>query len=200
MSRASNSLRTSDVLTTPIKLKYTASFDSASIEQVGIEVYTGVNEPIGAIIANSKEALLYRSVKHLYYSNYLTGSVPVSASYADNWLQSTAASGTLEADRRYFPTGSYDIVQILSIPRELYGERIAKKSFKFTSNNCNIVDDGNGNLVDTVASVHVGNIIYAQGMVLITNQDYIAILGNVVYLLQEDDSYLLLEDSNKIII
>jgi hypothetical protein len=38
----------------------------------------------------------------------------------------------------------------------------------------NIIDDGNGNLVDAAASnVHVGNLLYNQGIGIITNVDYL---------------------------
>jgi hypothetical protein len=50
----------------------------------------------------------------------------------------------------------------------------------------------------TSYSTMVGNIFYAQGMVVITNQDYVGVFGNLPYLLLEDDDYLLTEDSNYI--
>jgi hypothetical protein len=200
MSRASNSLKVSDVSVTPIKLKYSASFNPESIENTGIQFYVGVNEPVSAPQDLTEEGLVYRSIRHLYYSNYLTGSFPTSASYADNWLQSTAASGTLEADQRIYPTGSYEMVQVTSVPREVFGEKIARRSFCLETSTYNIVDDGNGNIWDIFApegyftpnyfeepdeyfdnplayKIHVGNILYAQGMIIITNQDYLNILG-----------------------
>ena len=195
MSRASNSLKTSDVLTTPIKLKYTSSFESGSTEEVGIRILTGVNGSISTTGSIPEETLLYRSIKHLYYSNYLTSSIQVSASYTDNWPQSTAASGTLEADQRLFPTESGATIKIISIPRERYGEKISRKSFLLETKAYSIVDDGNGNLWDTygipdyieqlyyinsdeyykkigIYGTHVGNIIYAQGFAIITNNNY----------------------------
>ena len=221
MSRASNSLKTSDVVTTPIKLKYSSSYDSGSIGQYGIRVYTGVNEPFGPEIGYTEEAMTYQSVKHLYYSNYLSGSFPTSASYYDNWLQSTSALGTTEADQRYFPTGSYELVQVISFPREVFGEKISRYSFRLQSSTYLLADDGNGNVWDLSTApgyllslyfespdqyfeivqeyaTKVGNILYAQGIVVITNQDYVNIFGNIEYLLQEDGTYLLQEDSSKI--
>jgi len=221
MGRASNSLKTSDVITTPIKLKYSSSYTSSSIEEYGIKVFIGTNEPINQVINLSQETLTYRSIRNLYYSNYLTGSFPVSSSYADNWLQSTAASGSAEADRRYFPTASYSNIQVLSIPREVFGEKIARRSFLFVSEGCTLYDDGNGNVFDlsTLSSyiqalyfqspddyfvqvqergAHVGNILYAQGMVIITNPDYQLIFGNMGYLLAENDDYILTEASEYI--
>lgn len=199
MSRSSNSLRTSDVITTPIKLKYSSSYDCNCTRAggVGIAVLNGVNGPVTITGSVSQETLNYYSVKQLFYSNYLTGSFPVSASGYDNSLQSTAASGTLDADLRYFPTESNASVRILSIPRGVYGQKISRNSFRLTSSLYTIVDDGNGNLMDGdgtpyvnssyydpeytdwyvyQAPIHVGNIIYQQGIVIITNPVYQSIL------------------------
>lgn len=199
MSRSSNSLKTSDVITTPIKLKYTSSYDCGTIGAYGIEVLTGRNGPVTVTGSISEETLRYRSIRHLYYSNYLTGSYAVSASAADNFLQSTAASGTLDADLRYFPTESNAKITVISIPRNVYGQQVSRRGFILSSSLYRIVDDGNGNLFDIIQTdippyvnnlyyapiitdwyvyenveniFHVGNIIYPQGMVIITNPEY----------------------------
>jgi hypothetical protein len=149
MSRSANSLRASDVITTPIKLKYSSSFESSSFAANGITVLKGVNGPVTITGSIPQETLNYYSIRHLYYSNYLTGSYPVSASSADNYLQSTAASGTLDADVRYFPTESGAEITIFSIPRNVFGQQISRQSFKIASASMySIVDDGNGNLID----------------------------------------------------
>jgi len=205
MSRASNTLRLTDVLTTPIKLKYTASYDITTYTSAGIKVLNGVNGPVTITGSIPQITLNYLSVRHLYYSNYLTGSFPLSGSYNFNWEQSTAASGTLDADIRFLPTGSGDGIKILSIPRSIFGEKISRNGFQLVSNDgitYNIVDDGNGNLVDIASgdlyvnanyftpgesptvgyvtgpsrNTKVGNIIYAQGVVIITNPDYYNVL------------------------
>lgn len=207
MSRAANTLTTSDVLTTPIKLKYSSSYDSSSYYGAGIRVLGGINNPITAsrITPYQQRTLNYRSVRHLFYSNYLTGSFPVSASAALNWEQSTAASGTLDADIRNFPTGSGAQVKIISIPREIFGQKIARKGFQLIAQDgfsYYITDDGNGNLIDKASDdlyvdvdyfnpgesfttgyvfgnsrdAQVGNIIYSQGIIIITNPEYYQIL------------------------
>lgn len=196
MSRASNSLTVSDVLTTPIKLKYSASYDSSSLVANGIQVLKGINGPISITGSVPQETLNYRSVQHLYYSNYLTGSFPISASSADNFLQSTAASASGDSDNRYFPTQSGAEITIFSIPTSIYGQQVSRRSFILSSSTYCIVDDGNGNLIDIVtgssqyivsgyfiaddyfqssassSSIHVGNIIYPQGMAIITAPTY----------------------------
>jgi len=197
MSRAANSLLTSDVITTPIKLKYSSSFESSSFGTYGITVVKGVNGPITVTGSVPQETLNYYSIRHLFYSNYLTGSYPVSASSTDNFLQSTAASGTLDADLRYFPTQSDAEITVLSIPRQVFGQQISRQSFILSSSVYCIVDDGNGNLIDIGTAnsglyilngyfnatdyfvtqqstniIHVGNLIYPQGMAIITNPNY----------------------------
>ena len=178
MSRASNSLRLSDVIATPIKLKYTASYNECTLEEFGITVLTGVNGPVTITGSIPQETLNYRSVKQLYYANVLTGSYLTTTSSFDVSIQSTAASGTFDSDNRYFPTQSGGTVRILSIPRGVFGEKISRHSFSMTSSAYRIVDDGNGNLIDVTGSavgINVGNIIYPQGMVIITNPDYLEI-------------------------
>ena len=178
MSRAANSLKTSDVITTPIKLKYTSSYDCSTLGVYGMEVLTGVNGPVTITGSIPQETINYYSVKHLYYSNYLTGSFPTSASSADNYLQSTAASGTLDADIRYFPTQSGARITVLSIPRGVFGQQISRHGFIMSSSAYYLTDDGNGNIIDKAASnTHVGNIIYPQGMVIFTNFDYLDIVA-----------------------
>lgn len=205
MSRAANTLLTSDVLTTPIKLKYSSSYDSSSYYGAGIKVSSGVNGAITISGSVPQKTINYVSVRHLFYSNYLTGSVQVSASAAFNWEQSTAALGTLDADVRNLPTGSGDKIKILGIPRGVFGQKISRNGFQIVSNDGTtyyIVDDGNGNLVDLASDqlyvnsgffnpgelfltgyvvgqsrlTKVGNIIYSQGLIIITNPDYYNIL------------------------
>ena len=173
MSRALNSLRTSDVITTPLKLKYTSSYDCSTIAAYGISVLTGINGPVTITGSVTQETINYISVRSSFYSNYLTGSLPQSASAAENYLQSTAAIGSDDADIRYFPTESGATIKALSIPTGVYGQQISKNSFILSSSAYYIVDDANGNIIDTAnARAHVGNIIYGQGIVIITNPDY----------------------------
>jgi hypothetical protein len=121
----------------------------------------------------------------LFYSNFLTGSYAFTTSSADNFLQSTAASGTFEnnttlsssADIRYFPTESLSKIKIINIPKNTFGEKVSRKSFFLTGSNYYLADDGNGNLIDIYnSSIHVGNIIYPQGFAIITNSDYYCVM------------------------
>lgn len=194
MSRSANSLRISDVTTTPIKLKYTSSYDCHTAVGAGIEVLTGVNGLVTVTGSVPQETLNYRSVRQLFYSNYISGSYPTTGSSFDNFLQSTAAYGTPDADVRIFPTESNAVVRVISIPRDLFGEKISRNSLRISSSAFFIVDDGNGNLIDGAGlpyvdgqyylpeytdwyvygpPAHVGNVLYRQGIAIITNPDYI---------------------------
>jgi hypothetical protein len=189
MSRSSNTLKTSDVTSVPIQVKYFASYNTVSPaplwSDTGITYKRGLNNTSSFYqipAADTASFLNYRSAQQLYYSNYISGSIPTTASYADNWLQSTAASGTFDEDYRFFPTASNASIWIVSIPRSVYGQQIARKSFYMSGSTVDgitvrdwqIIDDGNGNLVEvnsgTVVNQKVGNLFYAQGMAVITSQ------------------------------
>ena len=178
MGRASNTLKGSDVTTTPIRLKYSQSYSSNTMDNYGISVYHGTNTPVDADGNFTQEFLNYASARQLYYKSYITGSLLDSGSgYNDN-LQSTAASGTFDNDFRIFPTASNSTIATLSIPMSAFGERIGRRSFDITFSNYgyHLVDDGNGNIIDLDNSnEHVGNILYAQGMVVITNATYVPV-------------------------
>jgi len=182
MSRASNSLKLSDVVATPIKLKYSASYSDTTICNSGIYAQSGINGPVTITGSIPEATLRYWSVRHLYYSNFLTGSYQVSGSSADNFLQSTAAYGTSDADIRTFPTASGAAVKIINIPRSSFGQQVSRKSFFLASQDgtsYNLVDDGNGNIIDTLnLNTHVGNILYAQGIIVITNSNYYCVMDS----------------------
>jgi hypothetical protein len=170
MGISKNILDRSDISTQPIKLKYSASYASASFPVYGITINRGTNSSFSE---NSASFTVYKMTQQLYYNEYITGSQLFSASYW-NWSpQSTAASGTFDNDYRYFPTGSGDNITVLAMPRNVFGEKVSRNSFVINSSAFKLIDDGNGNVIDIQNSgVHVGNILYAQGVVVITNLDY----------------------------
>ena len=149
MSRSKNTIRFSDFSTIPIKLKYTSSYVSASLNAVGITVYSGINGAVNVSGSLGKTTVNYITTRHLYYSNYLTGSNLTTTSSYDNFLQSSAASGSGDWDNRYFPTESNSQIKVISIPRQVYGERISRNGFSMSSSAYQIIDDGNGNLIGT---------------------------------------------------
>lgn len=165
-----NTLDRSDISTFPIKLKYSSSYASSSAISYGITLNRGIN---GSYNSNGKDFLVYKLAKQLYYNSYLTGSVNNTASAWNDNLQSTAAEGTFDDDFRYFPSAQNSIISVMAIPRTVFGENISRKSFRLSGATYNLLDDGNGNIIDTNNnSVHVGNILYSQGIIIITNADY----------------------------
>jgi len=95
-----------------------------------------------------------------------------------------------------FPTASGATIQVLNINKDIYGSKVLPYSFQISSS-VQIVDDGFGNLFDVTGNgyyivkdyfddidyisgsyfvnnveslTHVGNIFYAHGIVVITNQ------------------------------
>ena len=186
MGRAKNTIKASDISSTPIKVKYSVTYPSSSLLDYGITTKRGTNIPQSPTMSyvTMGRMNIYRLEKQLYYQYYLTGSVLNTASFFDPAWQSTAASGSNDEMKYSFPSAVNSNVSILTIPSSQFGEQISRNSFLLksvptTSPAYNIVDDGNGNIFDTLASnVHVGNIFYAQGTITITNPDYVGIILN----------------------
>lgn len=187
------SLTTSDVLVTPFKVNKSFSFQgSGSFIQpnVGIDRFIGFNIPYvsGSFetgqVTKQSQALVYNSIKQLYYTNYLlnaNGSPVTTASFnADGTITSTGGAyqpmyqnyreNTLPAER-YFPSSSNEQIAVISIPSNLYGEYIKPGSFSYTytgsSATARITDDGEGKLFRN--GERIGDIIYQHGLAIITN-------------------------------
>ena len=165
-----NTLDRSDISTYPVKLKYSASYASSSAINYGITVNRGIN---GSFDENGTEFLVYKLAQQLYYNSYITGALYNTASAWNDNLQSTAASGTFDNEFRYFPNSIDDQITVMAMPTTVFGENISRKSLRISGATYNLIDDGNGNIIDTNNSnVHVGNVLYSQGIVTITNLDY----------------------------
>lgn len=178
MGRAKNTLNRSEVSSTPIKLSYSVTYESSSLTNYGITVKSGSNVPYSVNMSPGEMEVMnnYRTIRQLYYQQSITGSIG-SASFWDPVWQSTAASGTSDATYYNFPTQLTGSILIFAIPSSQFGEQISRKSFIISSSGVGsqymIMDDGNGNLVDSLqGNVKVGNLFYAQGIAVITNQEY----------------------------
>jgi hypothetical protein len=139
------------------------------------------------------QVLIYNSVKQLYYTNFISSSTgdnvaqpvlfpgagpsgsgdvfigQVESPLYDNFLQSTLVPN------RYFPTASNAEIAVISIPSKIYGEYITPNSFilEYPTLGFTITDDGEGNLNitgSTVTEGYVGNVIYTQGIAILTNE------------------------------
>ena len=156
-------------------------------ENIPWNVSLGANQTTGDFQVEYR-SLVYNSTKQLYYSNFLisssgdpanlrvlvpgagpsgSGDVFISSGISgsgplyDNFLQSTLTP------QRYL---NLTELVVLSIPSKIYGEYIAPNSFQWLcgapGSEGTIVDDGEGNLLS--GSTNVGNIIYPQGLAILT--------------------------------
>lgn len=184
------SLTTSDIILTPFKVNKNFSFQGASAitaSSAGIDRFRGANIPYvsgssttGQITTQS-QALIYNSVKQLYYTNFLRGEdgSPVLTSsiqidgvlVGQNGVQPSYENylpNTLDANR-FFPTGSGDVIGVISIPSNVFGEYIKPGTFSYTNTIATYTDNSEGGLIS--GSTKVGDIIYEHGMVIMTEND-----------------------------
>lgn len=199
-------LLASDIIVTPFEVNKGFTFQGAAAmtaSDVGIDRFLGQNiqgtfstsEATTGEVTSEYKRLIYNSAKELYYSNtvgtaslafivpgsdpsgnVLTGPVSSAGRY-ENYLQTTL---TVE---RYFPTGSNDIIGVISIPSKLYGDYIRPGSFRFTAESGSVYDDGNGSLFFSLDDGYAGNIIYQHGLIILTkdNTSGGGIYGSGVY-------------------
>jgi hypothetical protein len=176
MSRSKNTIPFYDISTTPVKLKYYASYTSQSFTKSNISITKGVNGPVTKTGSVSQETVNYRLVRQLYYQNYLTGSLLNSTSSWDWNQQSTACSGSSDYENRRFPTESNARITYIYMPPSVIGEQISRNSLSITSSQFDIKDDGNGNLIDYSIPANIGNVIYSQGMTIITTGSHVDLI------------------------
>ena len=194
---AYKSLTVQDIILSPFEVNKAFSFAGSSAltgSSVLIDRFLGKNltssfNPIsdpttGYIVTGSYQRLIYNSAKHLYYSNFLSSSTGDLAATSStifgldetsnvlvgnvlstnnyNYLQNTLTQS------RYFPTASNEIIGVISIPQNLFGDQIKPGSFIFSSESGSLSDDGQGNLIFSLDNTVRGNIIYQHGLALIT--------------------------------
>lgn len=170
------------------KGKYTPPHFSSSYKTIK-NSYTG---------STDKAVSTYFSIDNLFYRGYISGSGQ-SASLNDLNLQTLGASGSSQTDVRKLPP--QQDIKIISIPQSVYGERIVPGTFKLKSDTSEyyLVDDKQGNVIDInnytptqlsdsdiydgdfiynyyKVSSSIGNIVYSQGLVIITNYDYYCVV------------------------
>jgi hypothetical protein len=180
---------TSDVIVSPFKVNKSFTFTGNNLTGSNVQIdrflgknitaslWTSGSDNTGYITPQSSQ-LVYRSIKELYYSNYISGSNGSPAATASFNNDGTITgltytpnyynylSNTLTASR-YFPTGSDEVITVISIPSNLFGEYLNPGTVSITSASLNLYDDGLGNLIS--ASKKIGDIIYEHGIITITN-------------------------------
>lgn len=197
----------SDLIVTPFEVNKSFSFTGAAAftgSDVGIDRFLGKNILNDVFISGSNpqtgevqrldQELVYNSTKQLYYTNYQsssfgdeptlpfvvpgldeTGDVRIgpasSAGRFENYLQTTLRT------EHYFPTESNAVIGVISLPTNLYGERIRPGTFTISAESGSITDDGNGGLYQ--GDDYVGNIIYQHGLAILTKDS--AGVGSSLY-------------------
>tara|TARA_R110001583_G_scaffold37163_1_gene121529 strand:- start:301 stop:1272 length:972 start_codon:yes stop_codon:yes gene_type:complete len=183
---------TSDIVLSPFEVNKSFTFQgAAALTGSGVDRFIGKNTQPSLFIPGSHTTgqistqdkfLVYRSIRELYYSNFLEGEDGSPAGTAsfnnDGTITGPAYTpnyynylpNTLDANR-FFPTGSNDVIGVISIPSNLFGENIKPGSFSLQHNGStnqiiNITDDGEGGLYNQ-DSTKVGDIIYEHGMIIL---------------------------------
>ena len=133
-----------------------------------------------------------------YSSSLNTSSLANSIYYESASQQRPTSSYFIFNDKsqlvKNFPTGANNTIQVVSINQNVYGNKILPYTFIISSSAAFVVDDGFGNLLSLQGSAelyinngyfnaagyfaenivgansYIGNIFYAQGIAVITNQ------------------------------
>jgi hypothetical protein len=189
---------TSDVIVSPFKVNKSFTFKGNELTGSNVEIdrYLGKNiisslwvsgsNPTGYIDIQD-QFLVYRSIRELYYSNYIFGingspantasfnndgtitGLPYEPSYY-NYLSTTLNPN------RYFPTGSNDTIGVISIPSNLFGEYLKPGTVSISNGTTTFTDDGEGNMIS--GSLKYGDVIYEHGMIILTSN---GISGSIGY-------------------
>jgi hypothetical protein len=155
--------------------------------------FTEVSEPTTGFLGTYYQRDIYASIKQLYYTNYIPN--PISGSFIsygidpinggfnvilEDYTNTNVYSRfynyeqTTLSQSRYFPTESGAKIGVISIPSKLFGEYINPKTFKYTytyagPTSITIIDNGEGNLVESSSNKPVGIITYQHGLAIITS-------------------------------
>lgn len=211
-------LSTPDVFVVPYTANKDWSLDFNCVPQDGayFTIYKGKNITSrfdildGPVTEGQYEHLVYRQINHLYYQSTSASNLDSQSLLSSIYYnQAPTESGTIATGSYFifnenpsfvneFPTGSDDIIRVMSFNQNIYGEQIKPNNFILsTSGSYQLVDDGLGNVYDISFTgyyvepgyyappgyvveldnkVFVGNIFYSQGLVVITNPNYVCFL------------------------
>jgi hypothetical protein len=134
-----------------------------------------------------------------YTASLNTSSLANSIYYESASIQRPTSSYFIYNDSdilvKNFPTGANETIRVVAINQNIYGNKIQPGNFVISSSAYYITDDAYGNLydiklafgsyvsssfiepsffvdVDPAWITHIGNVYYAHGLAVITNQDY----------------------------
>jgi hypothetical protein len=179
-----------------------------------LTIYKGTNVT-GAFSADNDpvtegeyERLVYAQVNQMFYQTYTASLNTSSLMFTLNNYQSASQQRPTSSYFIYndndnlivnFPTGAMDGIRVVAINQSVFGNKVLPGNFQLSSSAYNITDDAYGNLFDYSGSkTHVGNIFYAQGLAIITNQDY-QLMFPLPPLAKNDSGSFLTTDSPKTI-
>jgi hypothetical protein len=94
-----------------------------------------------------------------------------------------------------FPTGAMEGIRVLAVNQNIYGNKVLPNHFILSSSAYYVTDDGFGNLYD--GTTHIGNLFYAHGLGIITNQDY-QLMFPLTPIAKNDIGYFLTTDTKTI--
>lgn len=180
-------LESSDVSVMPYFSNKTWSISNSDFTSYGITICSG-----------SVTSSYYRLIEQLYYSNYInrpdiTGSYYTSATSSfDNFDQSTAASGSGNNVIKYLPSGSGQI-SLISVPQNLYSNKILPGTILITSSILNVTDDYEGNLFNN--NQYVGNIVYSHGILAFTSGSCVGHVTGSNYTFSFKNEHIIYENS-----
>jgi hypothetical protein len=107
-------------------------------------------------------------------------TVTLDATITNNYINSST----------YYPQ-----IGLLGVSSDLYGNNILPYTFRISSSNFDVTDDGKGNLISS--SILIGNIFYAQGMCVITNPNFTGSLTNTTSSISFQNNYTIFEHEVK---
>jgi hypothetical protein len=198
-------LLTSDIIVTPFEVHKDFTFtggNSLVDPSVGIDRLLGQNlegtlfdpdtDPTTGNLGTQYQRQVYSSIRHLYYTNYLSCSygdtanlqilIPGRDSSGDVFIGASESTQyynypqTTLSYPRYYPTSFGAYIGAISIPARLFGDYINPNTFVFSNGVTRVLtDDGEGNILYN--NEIVGNIFYPHGIITITSASLVDILG-----------------------
>jgi hypothetical protein len=193
---------TSDIIVSPFKVNKSFTFQGNELTGSNVEIdrYLGRNITSSLWISGSyptgyiniqDQILVYRSIKELYYSNYLTnisGSPAGTASFnTDGTITGPAYTpnyynylSTTLPTYRYVPTESNAAIGVISIPSNLFGEYLNPGTVTISNGSVTMTDDGLGNMVS--GSLKFGDVIYEHGIITLTSNGTIGVNDGYGYI------------------
>lgn len=120
---------------------------------------------------------------------YITNNYNENISYDDGYLYDSSS---------YEPNRG-NLISVLSVSKNIYGNNIQPQTFQYSDSLNYIRDDGEGNLYDffdedgynnfvesgILTGTYIGNIIYALGLIIITDSRYLCLFSSPPVLLND---------------